>query len=268
VFSVFSSFFFFFLFCIDFVLDLRRLSLLGVFDKKVMKGSTALEQSSLNAFMALTPEHWTQVRERVHKLLSVTNNSLQNNKKLRQHLLVPVSVVKMHLPAKIGDYTDFYASYDHAKNVGTMFRGAENAIMPNWRHIPVGYHGRASSVVVSGTPIKRPQGQKLPTPEATAPVYANCALLDLELEIGAFVGGPGNKLGEPIKIEDAHKRLFGLVLLNDWSARDIQKWEYVPLGPFCGKNFGTTISPWVVTMQALEPFVCDQVKSSLFSLLF
>lgn len=171
---------------------------------------------------------------------------------------MPISVVEMHLPAKIGDYTDFYASMDHAKNVGTMFRGADNALMPNWRHLPVGYHGRASSIVVSGTNVKRPHGQKQ-TDESEPPVYAPSSLLDLELEVGAFVGGPANELGTPITVDNVDDRLFGLVLLNDWSARDVQKWEYVPLGPFCAKNFASTISPWVVTMEALKPFLVEPV---------
>ena len=152
----------------------------------------------------------------------------------------------------LGDYTDFYSSREHATNVGTMFRGPENALMPNWLHLPVGYHGRASSVVVSGTPVLRPQGQT--KPEDKPPVFGPCRLLDFELEMAFFVG-PGNPLGEPIPVAKAHEHIFGMVLMNDWSARDIQKWEYVPLGPFLGKSFSTTVSPWVVTMDALQPFV-------------
>ncbi|XP_064425845.1 fumarylacetoacetase isoform X4 [Mirounga angustirostris] len=151
-----------------------------------------------------------------------------------------------------GDYTDFYSSRHHATNVGIMFRGKENALMPNWLHIPVGYHGRASSVVVSGTPIRRPMGQMSPD-DSKPPVYGACKLLDMELEMAFFVG-PGNNFGEPIPISRAHEHIFGMVLMNDWSARDIQKWEYVPLGPFLGKSLGTTISPWVVPMEALMPF--------------
>ncbi|MCL4133038.1 UNVERIFIED_CONTAM: hypothetical protein GTU68_027359 [Idotea baltica] len=161
----------------------------------------------------------------------------------------------MHLPATIGDYTDFYSSIDHATNVGTMFRGKENALMPNWRHLPVGYHGRASSVVVSGTPLRRPSGQTRPS-EEQPPAHTPSKLLDFELEM-AFFTGPGNELGAPIPVESAHKHIFGMVVMNDWSARDIQKWEYVPLGPFGAKNFGTSISPWVVPMEALMPFVVD-----------
>ncbi|EDL06858.1 fumarylacetoacetate hydrolase, isoform CRA_b, partial [Mus musculus] len=148
-----------------------------------------------------------------------------------------------------GDYTDFYSSRQHATNVGIMFRGKENALLPNWLHLPVGYHGRASSIVVSGTPIRRPMGQMRPD-NSKPPVYGACRLLDMELEMAFFVG-PGNRFGEPIPISKAHEHIFGMVLMNDWSARDIQQWEYVPLGPFLGKSFGTTISPWVVPMDDL-----------------
>lgn len=162
----------------------------------------------------------------------------------------------LHLPARIGDYTDFYSSIHHATNVGAMFRSRENALMPNWKHLPVGYHGRASSVVVSGTPITRPYGQTLPVEDAD-PVFGPCRLLDFELEMAVFVGGPPTKLGQRVTAEQAVDHIFGFALMNDWSARDIQKWEYVPLGPFTAKNLGTTISPWVVPIAALEPFVTD-----------
>jgi len=162
----------------------------------------------------------------------------------------------MHLPATIGDYTDFYSSIHHATNVGIMFRGKENALLENWKYIPVGYHGRSSSIVVSGTPITRPLGQTLPV-EGAAPFFGPCRLMDFELEIGAFVGGPPTKLGERVIAKDAEDRIFGFVLMNDWSARDIQKWEYIPLGPFTAKNLGTSISPWVVTVEALRPYVTD-----------
>jgi len=158
------------------------------------------------------------------------------------------------MPVEIGDYTDFYSSKQHAYNVGCMFRGPDNALMPNYLWIPVGYHGRASSVVLSGTPVRRPCGQTK-ADEAEQPSFGPSRLLDFELEMG-FFAGPGNALGETISIENAHKHIFGMVLVNDWSARDIQKWEYVPLGPFLAKNFATTISPWVVPMEALEPFRC------------
>ena len=158
----------------------------------------------------------------------------------------------MQLPARIGDYTDFYSSYHHARNVGTMLRGPDNALMPNWKWLPVAYHGRASSVVVSGTDVRRPRGQIKP-PEAAAPIYAATRAFDFELET-AFLVGPGNSLGQPIPVGQAEDHIFGLVLMNDWSARDIQTWEYQPLGPFLAKNFCTSISPWVVTLEALAPF--------------
>jgi fumarylacetoacetase len=158
----------------------------------------------------------------------------------------------MHLPARIGDYTDFYSSRQHATNVGVMFRGADNALMPNWLHLPVGYHGRASSVVVSGTGVVRPNGQTRPDDDAP-PIFGPTRQLDIELELGVFVG-PGNVLGEPVPVDDAADHVFGYVLVNDWSARDVQKWEYVPLGPFLAKSFCTSVSPWVVPAAALDPF--------------
>ena len=158
----------------------------------------------------------------------------------------------MQLPACIGDYTDFYSSYHHAHNVGTMLRGPENALMPNWKWLPVAYHGRASSIVVSGTEVKRPHGQTKP-PDASAPVFGPSKSLDFELETAFFIG-PGNPLGQSVSIGHAEDHIFGIVLMNDWSARDIQTWEYQPLGPFLAKNFCTSISPWVVTLEALEPF--------------
>ncbi|MGH0137110.1 UNVERIFIED_CONTAM: hypothetical protein FKN15_036554 [Acipenser sinensis] len=210
------------------------------------------DNPTLNAFMGLGHEAWKEARTVLQKLLSANETTLQEDVGLRSRAFVHQSLAEMHLPAEIGDYTDFYSSRDHATNVGIMFRGKENALMPNWLHLPVGYHGRASSVVVSGTPLRRPMGQIRPD-ESKPPVYGSCKLLDIELEMAFFVG-PGNKLGEPIPIHKAHEHIFGMVLMNDWSARDIQKWEYVPLGPFLGKSFGTTISPWVVPMEALMPF--------------
>jgi fumarylacetoacetase len=154
---------------------------------------------------------------------------------------------------EIGDYTDFYSSEQHATNVGSMFRDPENALKPNWKHLPVGYHGRASSVVISGTDLHRPQGQILPPDSDDTPIFSECKLLDFELEMG-FVTGPGNDLGQPISVKEAPDHIFGLMLVNDWSARDIQKWEYQPLGPFLAKNWATSVSPWIVTLDALEPF--------------
>eukprot|EP01091_Cochliopodium_minus_P016739 TRINITY_DN635_c0_g1_i1.p1 TRINITY_DN635_c0_g1~~TRINITY_DN635_c0_g1_i1.p1 ORF type:complete len:421 (-),score=126.87 TRINITY_DN635_c0_g1_i1:31-1293(-) len=238
------------------ILDLRRAYEEGLF--KEQKVADSFEQETLNKFMSLGKTVWSEVRKRITELLSDSNATIRDNKELQGKLLVEVSKVEMLLPSHIGDYTDFYASRQHATNVGIMFRGKENALMPNWLHIPIGYHGRSSSIVVSGTDLKRPNGQKRPNDDLP-PVWGPCGLLDFELEIGCFVG-PGNELGEPIKIENAGDHLFGIVILNDWSARDIQKWEYVPLGPFCGKNFGSSISPWVVTMEALEPFLIEGEK--------
>jgi fumarylacetoacetase len=171
---------------------------------------------------------------------------------LLARVLAPKAEVEMLLPADIGDYTDFYSSREHATNVGTMFRGADKALQPNWLYLPVAYHGRASSVIVSGTDVRRPCGQSKPD-GAAAPLFGPSRALDFELEMAAFIG-PGNELGRSIPISTAEKHLFGMVLLNDWSARDIQAWEYVPLGPFLAKNFATSISPWVVPMEALSPF--------------
>ncbi|NXD15856.1 FAAA Fumarylacetoacetase, partial [Nothocercus nigrocapillus] len=217
------------------------------------KHQHVFEQPTLNAFMALGRGAWKEARAFLQKLLSASEPILRDNTELRRRAFVPQAAATMHLPAEIGDYTDFYSSRQHATNIGIMFRGKENALMPNWLHLPVGYHGRASSVVVSGTPIRRPVGQINPDNDKP-PVFSACKRLDMELEMAFFVG-PGNKHGEPIPISRAHEHIFGMVLMNDWSARDIQKWEYIPLGPFLSKSFGTTISPWVVTMEALMPFV-------------
>ncbi|KAJ2826113.1 hypothetical protein IWW50_002532 [Coemansia erecta] len=208
--------------------------------------------SKLNEFMSLGRPIWRNVRHALQEFLSDETHAVRKQISSVDTVAVPLSTVRMHMPAKIGDYTDFYASREHATNVGIMFRGKDNALMPNWTHLPVGYHGRASSVVVSGTPLRRPNGQR--RPDATKPpVFGPSARLDYELEMAFFVG-PSNDLGTPLTIDQAEERIFGVVLMNDWSARDIQAWEYVPLGPFLGKSFGTTVSPWVVTMDALEPF--------------
>uniref|UniRef100_A0A8C0PLX0 Fumarylacetoacetase n=1 Tax=Canis lupus familiaris TaxID=9615 RepID=A0A8C0PLX0_CANLF len=217
------------------------------------KHQDVFNQPALNSFMGLGQAAWKEARAFLQNLLSASHARLRDDTELRRRAFTDQASAVMHLPAIIGDYTDFYSSRQHATNVGIMFRGKENALMPNWLHLPVGYHGRASSVVVSGTPIRRPMGQMSPD-DSKPPVYGACKLLDMELEMAFFVG-PGNKFGEPIPISRAHEHIFGMVLMNDWSARDIQKWEYVPLGPFLGKSFGTTISPWVVPMDALMPFV-------------
>ncbi|KAL7405592.1 hypothetical protein ABVT39_003695 [Epinephelus coioides] len=235
----------------DQILDLSVIK--SLFRGPVMsKHQDVFDQPTLNGFMALGYEAWKEARRTLQRLLSASESTLRDDVSLRSRAFVHQSKVTMHLPADIGDYTDFYSSRDHATNVGIMFRGKENALMPNWLRLPVGYHGRASSVVVSGTPIRRPSGQMRPD-QTKPPVFGQSKQLDIELEMAFFVGG-GNQLGEPIPIEKAHEHIFGMVLMNDWSARDIQAWEYVPLGPFLGKNFGTTISPWVIPMEALLPF--------------
>jgi fumarylacetoacetase len=208
----------------------------------------------LNDFLAAGRAVWSALRARVSGLLRSDEAALRDDARLREAALRPQASVEMVLPARVGDYTDFYSSKEHAHNVGTMLRGADKALMPNWVYLPVAYHGRASSVVVSGTDVVRPAGQFKPE-SAPEPLFEPTRSLDFELEMAAFVG-PGNALGEPSPVERAQEHLFGLVLLNDWSARDIQAWEYQPLGPFLGKNFATSISPWIVPLEALEPFRC------------
>ncbi|KAL8297359.1 hypothetical protein RB597_006452 [Gaeumannomyces tritici] len=221
--------------------------------------SPVFAQPTLNDFAALGRQVHREVRQAIQGLLSADNTLspafLRDDAELRARAILPQDAVKMHLPMRIGDYTDFYAGYHHAYAVGCMFRGPETALQPNYTHLPVGYHGRASSIVVSGTPVRRPWGQILldPTTEPKVPTTAPCRRLDLELELGCFIG-KGNTMGESIRIKDAPEHVFGYVLLNDWSARDIQAWEYIPLGPFNSKNFASTISPWVVLADALEPF--------------
>ncbi|CAJ1351902.1 unnamed protein product, partial [Effrenium voratum] len=240
-----------------YALDLALLAEHGFLQGLGFDERRVFRQPALNAFMSLPRPAWRATRARLTELLSEGDERLRRSD-LRETVLRPLQEVKMHLPAKIGDYTDFYSSREHATNVGIMFRGKDNALQPNWLHLPVGYHGRASSVVVSGTPLARPRGQLQKSKEDPwqGSVYGPCKLLDFELEIGCFVGGELPPLGRPLSIAEAAEHVFGYVLMNDWSARDIQAWEYVPLGPFGAKNFGTTISPWVVTPDALEPFVC------------
>ncbi|XP_014220060.1 fumarylacetoacetase [Copidosoma floridanum] len=216
------------------------------------KKQDVFRRDCLNDFMSLGRPSWREARETLQNLLAAENKTLQQPE-IKSKVFVPQAEATMHLPAKIGDYTDFYSSIHHATNVGMMFRGKDNALMPNWKHLPVGYHGRASSVVVSGTALHRPRGQTLPV-EGAAPHFGPSKSMDFELEVAFFVGGPPTHLGDAIDVKNAHEYIFGFVTMNDWSARDIQKWEYVPLGPFLAKNFGTTISPWVVTVEALEPF--------------
>ena len=235
----------------DWVLDLRAVEAAGLLDD-ALGNHRPFQADTLNAFMTLGRAVWTAVRKRLQALLSGEDARLKDDAGLREQALHPTGSVQVMMPVEVGDYTDFYSSREHATNVGTMFRGAENALMPNWTHLPVGYHGRASSIVASGHGVVRPLGQQKP-PDADAPVFGPSKRLDFELEMGFFIG-PGNPLGTPVPIEEAESHIFGLVLVNDWSARDIQAWEYVPLGPFLGKNFLTTISPWIVPLEALEPF--------------
>ncbi len=207
--------------------------------------------ASLNPFLALGRETWRAVRRRVSDLLGFDNREIRDVWGLAERALVPMPSAELLLPFHAGDYVDFYSSREHATNLGKMFRPDSEPLLPNWRWLPVGYHGRASSIVLSGTPIRRPQGQvKLGD---APPILGPTGALDFELEVG-FVIGPGNRLGEPIPVEEAEQHIFGLVLVNDWSARDIQRWEYVPLGPFLGKSFATSISPWVVDLDALAPY--------------
>ncbi len=236
----------------DSVLDLAAIHDAGLFSNTMLADENVFASSSLNGFMSKGREAWTQARQRISELLSSDNPTLRDNSALRSQALKPMSQVNLLMPVAIGDFTDFYSSKEHATNVGTMFRGKDNALMPNWLHLPVGYHGRASTVFASGVDIRRPKGQTK-ADEAAAPSFGASRLLDFELEMGFFLG-TGNQPGEPIEINQTKDHIFGMVLLNDWSARDIQKWEYVPLGPFLGKSFATSISPWVVTMDALEPF--------------
>jgi fumarylacetoacetase len=236
----------------DLIVDLSILEELGHFRSPEFQDPHVFSEDSLNAFLALGRPAWRRTREILQHLLSAETPTLRDDARLREKVFHAQKEVAMKLPVRIGNYTDFYSSYYHAHNVGTMLRGPENALMPNWKWLPVAYHGRASSVVISGTDVRRPSGQTKPA-DASAPVFGPTKSLDYELEM-AFLIGPGNSLGEPVPIDRAMDHIFGLVLMNDWSARDIQAWEYQPLGPFLAKNFCTSISPWVVTLEALAPF--------------
>ncbi len=234
----------------DHVLDLAVLEAEGLID--LAPAWEVFMQPSINAFMALGPRVWSRTRARISELLRHDHPQLRDNKQLRQSALVPMAQAKLHLPIAVAGYTDFYSSKEHATNVGVMFRGKDNALQPNWLHMPIGYNGRASTVVVSGTKVRRPRGQLKPPSEAV-PSFGPCKRLDFELEMGVVVGQP-SPMGEMLSETQAEEMIFGFVLLNDWSARDIQQWEYVPLGPFQAKAFATSISPWIVTREALEPF--------------
>ena len=233
----------------DQVLDLSAMHALGMLNDLGLTVD-ALASPVLNPVMKLGKPVTVALRQRLQALMAKDCAELRDRTDLHASCLVPASAVTMHMPVEVGDYTDVYSSEDHARNVGKMFRDPDNALLPNWKHMPVGYHGRASSIVVSGTPLRRPMGQTRPDPEAP-PVFGPSRLLDFELEM-AFITFDGKPLGERITTAEAEDYIFGLVLFNDWSARDIQKWEYVPLGPFLGKNFGSSISPWIVTLEALE----------------
>lgn len=235
----------------DFVIDLQSLSVLGYFENLSFELAD-FATDSLNPLMKKGKKGTRELRNRISKLLDVNLPDLQKNEHHVAQVLIPVDQVEMLMPVQIGDYTDFYSSREHATNVGMMFRDPANALLPNWLWIPVGYHGRSSSVILSGVDIHRPKGQIKPDPNAD-PIYAPCRNLDFELET-AFITYQGKPLGDSISTEEAEEYIFGKVLFNDWSARDIQTWEYVPLGPFLAKNFASSISPWIVTLDALQPF--------------
>ena len=235
----------------DRVLDLVALSKLGYFNK-LNFDTQVFSKPTLNDFIALGRPVWRSVRDRISFLLDEKNSDLRDEEAAIEKVLLLMAEVEMLLPIKVGDYTDFYSSIDHATNMGKMFRDPANALLPNWKHIPVGYHGRSSSIVVSGTNFNRPKGQTKAA-DAEIPTFGPTKLLDFELETAFIIGRP-SELGQSISTAKADDHIFGMVLLNDWSARDIQTWEYVPLGPFLAKNFATTISPWVVTLDAFEPY--------------
>lgn len=241
----------------DYAIDLGALHQLGYFEGIPLTDDIFL-QDTLNDFIADGRKTWRLVRNRISEIFEESNDALRENAKDRDVVIFKLDEVEMQLPVQIGDYTDFYSSIEHATNVGTMFRGEDNALMPNWLHLPVAYHGRSSSIIPSGIPVHRPNGQKLPN-GAKAPIYGPSRRVDFELEM-AYITTDANNLGEPISTKDAEENIFGLVLFNDWSARDIQKWEYVPLGPFLAKNWASSISPWIVTLDALEPFRVESPK--------
>lgn len=244
----------------DFIVDLHKLQEKNLLNVSSIQ-SVHLCNDYLNDLIALGQQVNSQLRKKLIDLFSTYNS--ENIQEIKS-CLVPIEKCSLHLPIRIGDYTDFYSSREHATNVGIMFRDPANALLPNWLHLPVGYHGRSSSIVVSGTDIKRPAGQIVPK-DGEAPIYSKSRQLDFELEMG-FVIGKENNLGEPIPIQKAMQHVCGLMLFNDWSARDIQKWEYVPLGPFLGKNFASTLSPWLISTEALSEFKCqgpDQTPTPL-----
>ncbi len=235
----------------DFAIDLGALQQLNYFEGIDLTDDMFM-QDTLNDFISDGKKTWRLVRNRIGDIFDHNNATLRDNQEHRDIVIFKMEDVEMQLPVLIGDYTDFYSSKEHATNVGKMFRDPANALLPNWLHLPVAYHGRSSTIVPSGIPVHRPMGQTLPVGENT-PVFGPSCMIDFELET-AFITTDANVMGENIPISEAEDYIFGMVLLNDWSARDIQKWEYVPLGPFLAKNFASSISPWIVTMDALEPF--------------
>jgi fumarylacetoacetase len=241
----------------DKAIDLGALHQLGYLEGIEMPDDMFL-QDTLNDFIADGRKTWRSVRNRIAHIFDVNNQKLQENPEHKERVLFDLDEIEMQMPVQVGDYTDFYSSKEHATNVGKMFRDPDNALLPNWLHIPVGYHGRSSSIIPSGLPVRRPQGQKLPQ-GSESPIFGPSRLVDFELEM-AFITTAANHLGEPIPIDEAENHIFGMVLFNDWSARDVQKWEYVPLGPFLAKSFASSISPWIVTLDALEPFRVEGPK--------
>lgn len=243
----------------NYAIDMGALQQLGYFEGIELTDDMFM-QDSLNDFISDGKKTWRLVRNRLSDIFLTSNPKLRDNAVHREVVIFDIDEVEMLLPVQIGDYTDFYSSKEHATNVGKMFRDPDNALLPNWLHIPVGYHGRSSTIVPSGIPVHRPYGQTLPNGE-TLPVFGPSRLVDFELET-AFITTDANLMGEPVSVKDAEEYIFGMVLFNDWSARDIQKWEYVPLGPFLAKNFASSISPWIVTLDALEEFRCESPEQN------
>jgi len=241
----------------DCAIDLGALQELGYFDGVPLTDDMFM-QDTLNDFISDGKKTWRLVRNRIGDIFDKDNPVLRDHKEHRDRVIFNMDEVEMQLPVLIGDYTDFYSSKEHATNVGTMFRDPENALLPNWLHLPVAYHGRSSTIIPSGIPIHRPKGQTIPA-GSDQPVFGPSRLVDFELEM-AFITTDANMMGHPISVDDAEDYIFGMVVFNDWSARDIQKWEYVPLGPFLAKNFASSISPWIVTLDALEPFRTESPK--------
>ncbi len=241
----------------DKAIDLGALHQLGYLEGIEIPDDMFL-QDTLNDFIADGRKTWRSVRNRIARIFDAENDKLQNQPEHKERVLFDLDEIEMQMPVQVGDYTDFYSSKEHATNVGKMFRDPDNALLPNWLHIPVGYHGRSSSIIPSGRPVRRPQGQKLPK-GSDEPIFGPSRLVDFELEM-AFITTAANHIGEPIPVDEAENHIFGMVLFNDWSARDIQKWEYVPLGPFLAKSFASSISPWIVTLDAMEPFRVEGPK--------